>query len=661
MPACYPLPSGNGLLQPPGLRASGPGQVILQAGPRPSSPPRTSRGRTPTPNNHLPSYERGLSTGTLEAQVYDPHGATTTEDMRFIADRLRQQNTALTEVYRNVLATSNRAEPSVHERAKDSLISFGEPFVEGDNSVTYDSGLAELSRDLRSAVQRTVERRKLAEESHLEAEAAFAQERELLQQEICTMQLEAAAIDQRVALEADLLGHGGLAPGQLSPNGTAITPESAALAEDLRVARVACDFARNRRFDLSDEFRAFKETEEQDVLRIQEERELRLQRAAMLAPVRDLQDEVRTLREELKGCELSEDAVDKEMREEVRWLASAAPEVEAQARERGGGDYARLAECTLDQWQAQLSESTTQLVEGQARVRLGEVELAEDRARAQQLGDATAAEAKVAAWRHAECRQLRGHREEYRDEELVLRASLAQLHKEIGSLSQHYEQQKRLLGTYTAALARPPPCVRKQGMPPQPPRPSGQQGSRGVVALIRMLAQMCGSPEVAFLAMDVRKSGRLSPSGLNLGLLLGLGLDYVATTGLKLRTLFAALDQRGGGFITSGDLAACHPEEWRTHGGVVPTALEKVASLPWVALGGIREACDQAMSDPDGAGRRSAGSKAPEGSISWPGFEELVCQRLLGFDVAEAGDIFGQLAPSGALPRHLLLESIEAL
>ena len=59
--------------------------------------------------------------------------------------------------------------------------------------------------------------------------------------------------------------------------------------------------------------------------------------------------------------------------------------------------------------------------------------------------------------------------------------------------------------------------------------------------------------------MDRRGSGRLGAQELRLGLLLGVGLDFPAVTGLSAEGILSAIDRRGAGFITAADLAACRP------------------------------------------------------------------------------------------------------
>eukprot|EP00913_Durusdinium_trenchii_P006846 g6437.t1 len=72
---------------------------------------------------------------------------------------------------------------------------------------------------------------------------------------------------------------------------------------------------------------------------------------------------------------------------------------------------------------------------------------------------------------------------------------------------------------------------------------------RGVEALIEALALRFGWPEVAFLRLDRRGSGRLGAQELRMGLLLGAGLDFPAVTGLTAEALLAAIDRRCAGAV----------------------------------------------------------------------------------------------------------------
>merc|ERR1712110_675924 len=131
-------------------------------------------------------------------------------------------------------------------------------------------------------------------------------------------------------------------------------------------------------------------------------------------------------------------------------------------------------------------------------------------------------------------------------EELMLKASVTPLRQEATSLSRHYENQKRFLFAYSAAMLRSP-CVAT------PDSQIIENGSRGSTALMRVLAERCGWPEVAFLRLmpvrnpekDARWAGRLNAEDLGTGLLLGAGIDYPALTASRISVLFNAIDQRG--------------------------------------------------------------------------------------------------------------------
>merc|ERR1719220_2332165 len=70
---------------------------------------------------------------------------------------------------------------------------------------------------------------------------------------------------------------------------------------------------------------------------------------------------------------------------------------------------------------------------------------------------------------------------------------------------------------------------------------------RGAAALVLVLAQLCGGPRQAFLALDTNHSGKISMSEFDSNLRLNFCLDYEAFTGMKLRTLFKDIDRERHG------------------------------------------------------------------------------------------------------------------
>merc|ERR1712014_373824 len=80
-------------------------------------------------------------------------------------------------------------------------------------------------------------------------------------------------------------------------------------------------------------------------------------------------------------------------------------------------------------------------------------------------------------------------------EEMAMLARSRPLATEAEALTEHYDQQKRFLFAYSAALSRGIPrrdSVLSDSLP---------SGSTGITALIQALAKQCGSPEVAFLML----------------------------------------------------------------------------------------------------------------------------------------------------------------
>jgi len=281
-------------------------------------------------------------------------------------------------------------------------------------------------------------------------------------------------------------------------------------------------------------------------------------------------------------------------------------------------------------------------------------------------------------------------------EQHVLESSVAPLHEEVGALTRHYEQQKRLLFAFGAALQRRQkygnnrdlglghvPGMRAdrndqsssdeiESTPTTPvhtrrkrPNSAGSSSSAsrlhgrtdslsrrpaptnsshaGVRRLIRELARRCGTPEVAFYQMDARGAGRLGAEDLEIGLLLGVCLDYWAITGLTAIELFTAMDRRGKNSITLGDLAACCPGVWRKHGAPQATPVERVRVLPWKALGGAKEAFEEMITVPAGPSADAGLYSGRSTGLSLAGFTNLVCQKMRGLTDDEASLSFTQL------------------
>jgi len=95
----------------------------------------------------------------------------------------------------------------------------------------------------------------------------------------------------------------------------------------------------------------------------------------------------------------------------------------------------------------------------------------------------------------------------------------------------------------------------------------------GIQAFILVLAVLCGTPRLAFLALDTNMTGQLSMCEFDTGVRLQLGLDYESIAGMKLRSLFKEFDEERRGYITEDDFANCCPSIWSAYGvgSVKPT------------------------------------------------------------------------------------------
>eukprot|EP00927_Polykrikos_kofoidii_P068302 TRINITY_DN63664_c0_g1_i1.p1 TRINITY_DN63664_c0_g1~~TRINITY_DN63664_c0_g1_i1.p1 ORF type:complete len:522 (-),score=92.86 TRINITY_DN63664_c0_g1_i1:236-1801(-) len=89
---------------------------------------------------------------------------------------------------------------------------------------------------------------------------------------------------------------------------------------------------------------------------------------------------------------------------------------------------------------------------------------------------------------------------------------------------------------------------------------------KGAGALVMVLAQLCGSPRIAFLALDGNRNGRISMCEFDNGLRLRLSLDYEAITRMRLTALFREFDQHKRGILQEQDFANCCPLTWQEYG-----------------------------------------------------------------------------------------------
>ncbi|CAJ1421059.1 unnamed protein product [Effrenium voratum] len=210
---------------------------------------------------------------------------------------------------------------------------------------------------------------------------------------------------------------------------------------------------------------------------------------------------------------------------------------------------------------------------------------------------------------------------ELQGEEQTATARSQELEREVKSLDQSYKRYRDLCYTYGAAILRTPDGFLGAK--------SEDSKRRGIEALVEVLANRFGWPEVAFLRLDRRGAGRLGAQELRMGLLLGAKVDFPAVTGLTAEALLAAIDRRGAGFITASDLAACRPELWKSCGARPPELEEKFRALPWLAAGGATQAYHDATSSAR--------------SLKWADFEGLVCGHLR-VPKSEAQEVFAKIS-----------------
>lgn len=100
-------------------------------------------------------------------------------------------------------------------------------------------------------------------------------------------------------------------------------------------------------------------------------------------------------------------------------------------------------------------------------------------------------------------------------------------------------------------------------------RARGLEELRGAARLTLVLAQICGVPRMAYLALDSNRSGRVSMCEFDSGLRLRFGLDYEAIAAMErpvLRSLFKEFDIRRRGYLIEEDFARCYPEIWTQYG-----------------------------------------------------------------------------------------------
>jgi len=227
--------------------------------------------------------------------------------------------------------------------------------------------------------------------------------------------------------------------------------------------------------------------------------------------------------------------------------------------------------------------------------------------------------------------ELAAHLSDFGKVERELAAQLSYKGEERIALKGKYDRLKERLFTYGAALLRRVPRHSVRHHPPV--LDDSARTPRGIQALMHVLAQRFGWPQVAFLQLDIRRRGRLNVEDFHLGLLLGLGVDYPRLTGLSINSLFSAIDRRNVGYISDADLGACCPDLWQSLGEKPATPIEKLRALPYDAVGGKRA---------------SFAEGATASGLPWEHFEKLLCRRLCGTSVEEARALFSALSVFGS-------------
>lgn len=316
---------------------------------------------------------------------------------------------------------------------------------------------------------------------------------------------------------------------------------------------------------------------------LSEIREVGSERDAMLRAAAAMQDELSQSRVQLAqvGTALvpdptatadaaATDAIERSLRAEVASLRSAL-----QFCERRSEDGART--------QSREVEAVRRRREEQHEEKL-EIEAAEDRLR---LGRACVADALSirrpphTAGEGLSPRVLRDAALQVESREQACQdaqAELEVLHEECGQLlrlnaaaeARVEEFEQRLaFGGLRATIERALALLQRLDV--EAARPGATREKLiGAARLVLVLAQVCGMPRMAYLALDSNRSGRVSMCEFDSGLRLRFGLDYEAITKLEkkpaLRPLFKEFDIRRKGFLSEEDFARTCPEIWQEFG-----------------------------------------------------------------------------------------------
>lgn len=435
--------------------------------------------------------------------------------------------------------------------------------LEGSPTLTVD-----LAKDLKKALQKSVEQRQQLDDAIERYEQDLAEKRQIMKGAIEDTQLELAAAQERATLEAGLLS-----------SSTAILTDRTA-PQELASTTAARDAARHRAKWLKDELQTV-------------QAQSRRPQPVEHGPLQTLQREVQRLRKELDTLESQED----------------------RARHLDPRHHEEMDEARKD-----IAESAAEMASRSERLKRSEAALEKRRVEVRVAAEEASLQKLEANSQKAECERISNEIVDLQGEQQTASARSQQLEREAKSLALAYDRCKEMCFVYGAAILR-------NAASAQLGKERKASSRRGVEALIEALALRFGWPEVAFLRLDRRGSGRLGAQELRMGLLLGAGLDFPAVTGLTAEALLAAIDRRCAGFITAADLAACRPDIWKDSGAAAVTVHEKIRALPWLAFGGPAKAFQD-------TGTRS---------LKWTDFEALVCHRLRGLSKKEAQVLFAEI------------------
>jgi len=387
----------------------------------------------------------------------------------------------------------------------------------------------------------------------------------------------------------------------------AVDPAVARLCGDLRKALAQADHRRNQAQDRLRTFEAEAEADEVELVerlrseraelsalrdrrRSQAESELRnkkirseireveSERDAMERAAGALQNEVTQVRAQAQAAAAlrpdpdalaaeaaSFDAVEQSLRSEAAALRSALSFCERRHQDNQR-EQARAAEALRRHEEAQLEERQ-ELEEAEDRLRIGRACVADALAMRRPPADSGCsprmlqdAASQVTARKEA-CKRAQAELEELHEE-------CGHLLRLNGAAEARVEELEQRLGEggLKATADRAIALLKKLD---QDARRKGVEGLKGASRLVLVLAQICGVPRMAYLALDSNRSGRVSMCEFDSGLRLRFGLDYEAITGMDkpvLRPLFKEFDLKKRGYLAEDDFTHCCPEIWAEYG-----------------------------------------------------------------------------------------------